>query len=76
MQAEIWPGVVKRETQLLMETAPNLIKDQAQVMAMCLWASKLDSESEFGPLFNKPAGLNSSEVQICIEEEGWILGAV
>jgi len=75
LHAEIWPGVVKRGTQLLMESDPELIKDQAQVMAMCLWASKLDDKGELEPYFGRPTGLSGIEIQGCIEQEGWILGA-
>jgi hypothetical protein len=53
----------------------NLIKDQAQVIAMCLWAAQLDGNDEFGRLFDRPTGLSGDEVQCCIEQEGWILGA-
>lgn len=72
VHAEIWPGVVKRETQLLMKKDPKLIKDQAQVMAMCVWASGLDNKNELGPLFGNPTDLSSVEVHIqsCVEQEG------
>jgi hypothetical protein len=53
----------------------SLIKDQAQVMAMSLWASQLDNQGELGPLFDRPTGLSDEEVQSCVEAEGWILGA-
>jgi hypothetical protein len=76
VHAEIWPGVVRQETQLLMESDPDLIKDQAQVMAMCLWASQLDDKDALGPLFGRPTNLSGIEIQSCIEQEGWILGAV
>jgi hypothetical protein len=55
LHAEIWPGVVKQETDRLMGVDSNLIKDQAQVMALCLWASQLDHQGELQTLFDKPA---------------------
>jgi hypothetical protein len=74
LHAEIWPGVVNQETQWLMESDPDLIKDQAQVMAMCMWASELDGKGKLGPLFDRPTGLSDNEIQICVEQVGWILG--
>jgi hypothetical protein len=67
---------VNQESQHLMAVDSNLIKDQAQVMAMCQWASQLDNEGGLAALFDRPAGLSDDEVQTCIEQEGWILGAV
>src|SRR5208283_4866654 len=75
LHAEIWPGGVKRKTQMLMEADHNVIRDQAQVTAMCLWASKLDDKDELESLFDKPGDLNDIEIKSCIEQEGWILGA-
>lgn len=71
LHAEIWPGVVEG-----MAGDMGLpLRDQAQVRAMCLWARGLDERGELGALFDAPAGLDNSQLQGCVEEEGWILGA-
>ena len=75
LHAEIWPGVVDREVQEIMAENPDLVRDQAQMRAMCQWASHLDQNSEFGTLFNVPTGMDLPTIQQCIQEEGWILGA-
>jgi len=46
-----------------------------QLRTMCEWARKLDELDQLGALFDKPAGLRDEQVQSCVEEEGWILGA-
>jgi hypothetical protein len=76
LHAEIWPGMVRERVQHLVNGDPSLIRDQAQVRAMCEWAAELDDRDELGWLFCEPNGLNPQQVKECIEEEGWILGAV
>jgi len=76
LHAEIWPGVIAKRTEGLRTTDPLLIPDQAQVRATCEWAAELDARNELGQLFSTPNGLNRQQIQICIEEEGWILGAI
>lgn len=75
LHAEIWPGVVEKRVKIMMENNPALIRDKAQVRAMCEWAAELDSQNLLGQFFAQPNGLNSQQVRACIEEEGWILGA-
>lgn len=75
LHAEIWPGVVNHATADLIANEPYLIRDQAQVRAMCRWAAELDNNNEFGDFFGPPAGLSDRQKKECIEEEGWILGA-
>jgi hypothetical protein len=74
VHAEIWPGVVRAETRRLMADRPQLIKDQAQVMALCLWSRARDRATELGRLFDAPAGLAPSELLDVVNEEGWVLG--
>lgn len=76
LHAEIWPGVVRQETDKLLSMEPQLIRDRAQVRAMCSWAAQLDENNELGRLFGRPTALSDTQMQDCIEEEGWILGAV
>ena len=73
LHAEIWPGLVNQRTQEL--TANGWIRDRAQVRIMCQWAAECDNEGTLGQFFERPNGLDQQQVQSCIEEEGWILGA-
>lgn len=75
LHAEIWPGVVDERVRELVNIAPELIRDRAQVRAMCEWAAELDDQDALGQFFTQPNGLNPQQVQACIEQEGWILGA-
>jgi molybdopterin-guanine dinucleotide biosynthesis protein B len=75
LHAEIWPSVVDDRVRNIMTTTPDIIRDRAQVRAMCEWAAELDLQGSLGHLFAQPGGLNPQQVQACIEEEGWILGA-
>ncbi|MEW6221438.1 MAG: hypothetical protein AB1634_18160 [Thermodesulfobacteriota bacterium] len=76
LHAEIWPGVVKEQTQGLMRANPALIRDRAQVRALCAWAAACDGTGTLGQYFVWPAGLDQSQARVCVEQEGWILGAV
>ena len=74
LHAEIWPGVVQQETKVIMDRNPGIIKDKAQVRAMCQWAANLDKNCGLGDYFDLPNGLTKVQVQDCLNEEGWILG--
>lgn len=76
LHAEIWPGVVQQMAEQLIAADPLLIKDQAQVRAMCLWADGHDATGTLAPFFSAPADLSWSAVERCICEEGWVLGTV
>ncbi len=76
LHAEIWPGVVRAQAQALLAANQQLIPDQAQVRAMCNWASGLDVQGNFGQYFANPQALTPAQVQVCTEQEGWVLGAV
>lgn len=75
VHAEIWPGVVEQIVRRLMNAEPELIRDRAQVRAMCEWAAELDETSLLGKQFDSPADLNEQHARTCIQEEGWVLGA-
>ena len=75
LHAEIWPGVVRTETDQLIDADPSLIRDKAQVRAMCNWAVREDDQGTLGRFFARPAGLTDREVANCIKEEGWVLGS-
>jgi precorrin-8X/cobalt-precorrin-8 methylmutase len=76
LHAEIWPGVVQEKVRAAMSADAGLIRDCAQVRAMCEWAAKCDEEGTLGQLFNTPSGLCDEQIQRCREEEGWVLGAM
>lgn len=75
LHAEIWPGVVEQKTQDLVDADPALIRDRAQVRAMYKWAAECDDQGTLGEFFGPPNGLNQQQIQVCLEEEGWVLGA-
>lgn len=75
VHAEIWPGVVEADVQALLRDDPGLIRDQAQVRAMCTWARRLDEAGQLGRLFDPSARLTAEQAARCVDEEGWILGA-
>jgi hypothetical protein len=53
-----------------MNANPGLIRDRAQVRAMCEWAAECDDAETLGHYFNLPTGLNQQQVQVCAEQEG------
>jgi len=76
LHAEVWPGVVSERVRAIQAEYPDMIRDQAQVRALCEWAAELDEQDQFGQLFACPGGLDRQQVRSCVQEEGWILGAV
>lgn len=75
LHAEIWPGVVEQSVRARVSADPTLIRDQAQVRAMCEWAAECDDQGKLSQFFDLPNGLNQPQLQMCVEEEGWVLGA-
>ena len=75
LHAEIWPGVIGDQTKKLLTADPSLIRDQAQVRALCQWAQELDDNGRLSLLFDRPSGLTAPQIQRCLREEGWVLGA-
>jgi hypothetical protein len=75
LHAEIWPGVVKQRVDVLMSGGAGLIRDRAQVRAMCEWVAERDEQDMLGQFFDTPVGLSQQQIHVCVEEEGWILGA-
>lgn len=76
LHAEIWPGIASRGVEEYLKAEPPPIRDCAQVRAMCDWAAKCDAEGSLARFFGAPRGLNEQQGKACVEEEGWILGAV
>jgi hypothetical protein len=76
LHAEIWPGVVEPQVKEIMKGKPGLIRDKAQVRAMAEFAEYRDRQGKLGVLFETPKGLDEDKVRICVQQEGWILGAI
>jgi hypothetical protein len=76
LHAEIWPGTVKRDVNAMLRSRKTMIRDQAQVRCLCRWAEKRDREGVLGRSFEKPSGLGDHEVDVCVSEEGWVLGGL
>jgi len=74
LHAEIWPGIVAGRVQNITQANNNIIRDQAQVRAMCQWAYDLDKKNRLCECFDRPTYLNDQQVEHCTQEEGWILG--
>lgn len=69
LHAEIWPGVVKIDGTL------HPVRDAAQVLSLARHAAELDEKAALGRWFGEPPRLTGSARRVCLEEEGWILGA-
>ncbi len=70
LHAEIYPGLAAEPLD------PALtIRDQAQARAMARWLCDLDTAGRLGALFAAPPDLSEEALHICVQEEGWILGA-
>jgi len=74
LHAEIWPGVVDQQVKTLTAADPQLITDQAQVRALCLWADAQDAAGTLEPFFGQPASMSTGDLGRGVNEEGWILG--
>lgn len=75
LHAEIWPGIVKNRVRSMMAENPDLVRDQAQVRAVCEWAAELDQEGTLRSCFDVPVEMDTATIEQCIQEEGWVLGA-
>ncbi|GGD18634.1 hypothetical protein GCM10011342_29150 [Aquisalinus flavus] len=51
------------------------VKDAAQVRTLASVFARLDKADRFGPLLERPAGLDGKAVRDVLDEEGWIVGA-
>ncbi len=71
VHAEVWPGIVPDAAA----RRPDLIPDEAQVLALCAWAAREDARGDLARWFGRPPGLDDALLARCVEEEGWVLGA-
>ncbi len=72
VHAEIWPVLLDAEVRAACVADRTLVRDRAQVRAMCRWAAREDAADRLRDAF-EPA-LDHETRAIAIEEEGWILG--
>jgi hypothetical protein len=70
VHAEIWPSVADR-----IDGIRSQVRDAAQVIALCRWASERDRGGELSALMGPPPGLTPAQIACAVTEEGWILGA-
>jgi hypothetical protein len=70
LHAEIWPGAIPEPLD-----PREVIRDRAQVRAAVTWLRRQDTAGELAARFGPPAHLTPAEIRLCVEEEGWILGA-
>lgn len=59
-----------------MKGESGVIRDKAQVRAMAEFAEYRDRQGKLGVLFDIPKGLDEDKPRVCVQQEGWILGAV
>jgi len=74
LHAEIWPSVMEEKVQDILRAAPDTIRDQVQIRAMCQWIYELDQNDVLGSFFNTPARLDAQDIKHCVKDKGWILG--
>jgi precorrin-8X/cobalt-precorrin-8 methylmutase len=72
LHAEIWPGILPRGT---ISQEKGRVNDEKQVKALCRHFANLDGKGRLGSLFATPNNLTPAQARVCVEEEGWILGA-
>ncbi len=65
--AEVYPSLVEAPL------SPGEVADQAQVRALARHYYSLDEAGKLGALFGPPEGLESTEIDKIVTEEGWIL---
>ena len=75
VHAEIWPGIVNKAVAKIANNETEAIWDKIQVREMCKWAADLDHDNGLGEKFDTPPSLDRTEIESCIQHEGWILGA-
>ncbi|HKO07195.1 MAG TPA: hypothetical protein VJ487_05725 [Alphaproteobacteria bacterium] len=68
VHAEIWPSLFRCDDQ------PYTIKDARQVAAVRDALLAADRDGCLRALFARPGGLSERENDMCLAEEGWILG--
>jgi hypothetical protein len=69
LHAEIWPGVLEPDP------VSHPIADARQVLALVQWARQLDIAGDLAAEFSTPSSLNSDQIDECVRQEGWTLGA-
>jgi len=69
LHAEIWPRVAP------FEACATKVKDEIQVECLVRWLAARDNAGELGGLLDAPAGLTPEQIDDCLQEEGWIVGA-
>jgi precorrin-8X/cobalt-precorrin-8 methylmutase len=69
LHAEIWPRVAP------FVACATKVRDEIQVECLVRWLAEKDAAGELARLLDAPAGLTDAELEACLNEEGWIVGA-
>ncbi len=69
VQAEIWPGAVP------IDNTQHPSPDVTRVNTLARHDAALGERGALGELFSEPKGLSARELDACVVEERWILGA-
>lgn len=72
VHAEVWPVLLDAEVRAACEADRTLIRDRAQVRAICAWAAREDAAGRLAAAFDPR--LDDDVRAIALAEEGWILG--
>ncbi len=67
LHAEIYPSLVSRP-------GTDPIPDREQVICLARHLRRLDRENRLGGLLDRPANLAPQELEMVLQEEGWVLG--
>ncbi|MBI4220587.1 MAG: hypothetical protein HY682_10610 [Chloroflexi bacterium] len=70
IHVEIWPSLVPPQERRYQYP----VRDARQVCDLAAWIAGLDREDELAQLFERPTWLSEREADLCVREEGWILG--
>jgi precorrin-8X/cobalt-precorrin-8 methylmutase len=68
VHAEAWPRIVP-------DAGTHPVLDARQVTTLARHFAALDARGELGALFDRPRALSDASLRICLQEEGWVLGA-
>jgi precorrin-8X/cobalt-precorrin-8 methylmutase len=68
VHAEAWPRIVP-------DAGTHDVLDARQVTTLARYFAALDTRGELGALFDRPRGLDAAALRVCLQEEGWVLGA-
>jgi precorrin-8X/cobalt-precorrin-8 methylmutase len=69
LHAEAWPRIVPEAGD------PGMVRDARQVVTLARHFADLDTAGKLAALFERPTAMTGDDVDVCCDEEGWIVGA-